>query len=200
MANPINWRVVTGCSLASEGCESCPSYLHTLNIGGDYSVKTHSELLLLPPMTYSATTYMVAFGSDLFHESVPDSFIKDVFSVMNASTHKFEIATKRIMRVASMDLNWTDNIKLGVAVESHRYTWRIKFLQEVNAKFKFISAVPLLGDLGKIDLDGVNVVSAAKEEWGLFRPFKQEWVDKLREQCNEQGVFFSESTTSWEVE
>jgi protein gp37 len=146
------------------------------------------------------TTYLVAVGSDLFHESVSDLFIEDVFAVMNASNHDFEIMTKRIERVAQMDLDWSDNIKLGVSVESYHYSWRIKFLQKIQAKFKYVSAMPLLDSLGKIDLDGIHVVGASREDWGLFRPFKQEWMDVLKQQCNDQGVMFSESATLWESE
>ena len=67
--------------------------------------------------------------SDLFHKDVPDEFIIKVFEVMNkASWHTFQVLTKRAERLEKIapKLNWTQNIWLGVTVESKKNIFRIE--------------------------------------------------------------------------
>jgi protein gp37 len=67
--------------------------------------------------------------------------------------------------------------------------------------FKFISAVPLLGELGEVDLTHIDYVGASKETWGLKRLFRKEWADNLSSICKQQGVIFSlDSQYLWSAE
>jgi protein gp37 len=196
--------VTKGCERLSAGCDSCPSYLHSVKTGDDYSVQLCPEQLALPTMDNKPKIFAVAFGSDLFHESVPLDYIKKVFAVMNDTPqHTYELVTKRIERasVLAERFEWTDNIRMGVVVESEEYEWRIKFLQSMPSAYKFISAVPLLGEIGEIDLTSIDYVGASQETWGLKRLFKKEWTDKLSKLCEEQGVMFTlNSQVLWSVE
>jgi protein gp37 len=196
--------VTKGCERLSGGCDSCPSYLHSVKIGDDYSVQLCPEQLALPTTISASKVFAVAFGSDLFHESVPLDYIKKVFAVMNGTPqHTYELVTKRIERasVLAERFEWTDNIRMGVVVESAEYDWRIKFLQSMPSAYKFISAVPLLGEIGEIDLTSIDYVGASQETWGLKRLFKKEWADKLSKSCNEQGVMFTlNSQYFWSAE
>jgi protein gp37 len=138
--------------------------------------------------------YTVALGSDLFHESVPLSDLKKIFKVMNNSQHHyFEIVTKRIERAycVSKKLEWTQNILLGVALESGEYRFRVDFLRKIPVFYKYISACPILGEFPNIDLTGINGVSVGEETYGLKRPMEKKWLKDLKKQCEEQGVSFS---------
>jgi protein gp37 len=204
LENRITWQVTKGCERLSGGCDSCPSYLHSVKTGDDYSVQLCPEQLALPTMDNTPKIFAVAFGSDLFHESVPLDYIKKVFAVMNDTPqHTYELATKRIERasVLAERFEWTNNIHMGVTVESGEYDWRIKFLQSMPSAVKFISAAPMLGDMGDVDLTNIDYVGASKETWGLKRLFKKEWADKLSKLCEQQGVIFSlDSQYLWSAE
>ena len=118
---------------------------------------------------------------------------KSIFKEMNrARHHMFEITTKRIERAfcISKYFEWSENIWLGVSVESSEYQWRIDYLRKSPAKFKYLSVCPMLGELKNVNLEGINQVSVAQETWGLKRRMEKKWVESLEKQCEEQKVEF----------
>jgi len=192
------WPIVTGCDRVSAGCDSCPSWQHYLAEDLDYSATPQMQFLTIPARDQFSKIYCVAFGSDLFHYAVPTEDIESIFEVMGASEqHVFELVTKRIERAHRLKLDWPDNVLAGVVIESADYTSRLDHLREIPARFKFLSAAPLLGPLGDIDLTGIDQVGAVHETWGLKRPCKQQWIDDLREQCDRQGVEFVTDAYGW---
>lgn len=187
----INWPLTTGCTNLGDGCESCPSMWEYREKGWDYNIQTHPAALSQPLHRKIPAGFTVSLGSDLFHEDVPDDFIREAFSVMNETErHCYEIATKRIERAERMagELNWSRNIALGTTVENAESKWRIKHLQAIPAGIKFISFLPLLGDVGKLNLDGINGLVAGAEEWGLKRPCSEEWIEGINRQAREKGI------------
>ena len=57
--------------------------------------------------------------SDMFHDDIPDDFIRNVFAIMNeTSHHDYQILTKRSQNRLQLsdDLTWTPNIVTGVTV------------------------------------------------------------------------------------
>lgn len=110
------WNPVTGCTKASEGCRYCyaerewprltklvPAYA-----GRDFTdVRTHGERLDHPIRWAKRRRIFVNSMSDLFHPSVPDDFIDNVFGVMWACLygrneqdgHIFQVLTKRADRM-----------------------------------------------------------------------------------------------------
>lgn len=187
----INWPIVSGCTNLGGGCESCPSLWEYREKGWDYSLRMHEAALCQPVWNKEPTVYTVGLGSDLFHEDVSREFIDKAFWIMNECRHHFfEIATKRPERAERIgnQVYWTDNIALGVTVEDAKAKWRIYNLRATPAKIRFISFLPLLGDVGKLDLDTIQAATIGAEEWGLKRPCKEAWVKGIKKQCSEQGV------------
>jgi protein gp37 len=187
----VNWPVVSGCTNIGGGCESCPSLWEYEEKGWDYSLQMHPGALVRPKVNPEPTVYTVGLGSDLFHEGVSDLFIQSVFSVMNESRHHFfEVATKRILRAWGMclGLEWGPNIALGVTVEKSEFKWRVRPLQDIPAASRFISFLPLLGSVGKINLEGIQAATVGAEEWGLKRPCQEAWIKGINKQCIDQGV------------
>jgi protein gp37 len=131
--------------------------------------------------------------SDLFHERVPDAFIRDVFDVMaQAHWHKFQILTKRSARLRTLapHLHWPENVWMGVSVEDERYVDRIDDLRSVPAAVRFLSLEPLLGPLPHLDLAGIHWAIVGGESGPGARPIEVEWVREIRNQCLEQRVAF----------
>ena len=191
--NTANWAIVSGCERLTEGCDSCPSYWEYMAENRDYSARFHTERLNDPINNKTPTRYVVALGSDLFHESVKIEELEKVFETMIiADWHFYELTTKRIERcyTATQNFTWPKNISMGVSVESGEYKWRINYLRKMAPIFKVISIVPLLAPMGKLDLYGIAMVGVQPETWGLKRECKKEWIDEIELQCKEQGVLF----------
>jgi protein gp37 len=124
--------------------------------------------------------------SDLFHKDVPTEYIQKVFDVMRqAEQHRFQVLTKRSMRLTrlSSELDWPDNVWMGVSVENKDYTFRIEHLRQTGARIKFLSLEPLLGALPALNLDGIDWVIVGGESGPGARVMRPEWVLDIRDQC-----------------
>ena len=189
--NVKNWPVVTGCERLSPGCDNCPTYWEYEEKGWDYHPKSHMEAINAPLENKEPTTYMVASGSDLFHESVRFEFLQHVFDVMReASWHNFEVITKRIERMEALSnrgLLWPINAVAGITVEDARFTWRIDRLRGINAR-RMVSFGPMVGEMGELNMKDIDIAGVVIEQWGKPRPVKSEWVTDIHKQCEEQGV------------
>ena len=79
----------------------------------------------------------------------------------------------------------------GVSVENRKHGLpRIDALREAPAAVRFLSIEPLLEDLGRIDLTGIDwVIVGGESGWGA-RPMNSSWVMSLRDQCEAANVLF----------
>ena len=77
-----------------------------------------------------------------------------------------------------------------MSVESARYRFRIDQLRQTGAAVRFISAEPLLGSLGRVDLAEIDWVIAGGESGPGARVMDIAWGRDLRDQCLEAGVKF----------
>lgn len=131
--------------------------------------------------------------SDLFHDTVPLDFIRQVFAVMaETPQHTYQVLTKRARRLARVaeDLPWPANVWMGVSVESDRYSFRANHLRAVPAAVRFVSVEPMLGPVPKLDLADIHWVIAGGESGPGARPMRMEWVVDLQERCRVERVAF----------
>lgn len=132
--------------------------------------------------------------SDLFHERMPDDYLKQCFEVMEkADWHIYQILTKRPERMLRFTQRYgkiPDHIWLGTSVETALYKPRIDILRQVNVKVRFVSFEPLLGAIGKVDLNGISWAIVGGESGPNHRPIKKQWVLELRDQCMSEKVAF----------
>ncbi len=195
------WNPVTGCSKVSPGCQHCYAerLAHRLKAmrvptyRNGFAVTLHPEVLERPLGWRRPRRVFVNSMSDLFHEAVPEAFIKDVFAVMaQAKQHVFQILTKRADRLAEIAprLSWPANVWQGVSVESEAYTWRIDRLRQTPAAVRFLSIEPLLGPIHDLPLAGVAWVIVGGESGPRHRPADPTWVRMIRDQCLEARVPF----------
>jgi len=195
------WNPVSGCSKISPGCKNCYAerMAKRLQAMGQKSYRngfevTIQEHVLEAPLKWKKPQIIfVNSMSDLFHDKVPIAYIKRVFEVMNKSVqHQFQVLTKRPERLVKIEkeLNWTENIWMGVSVESKEYKSRITKLRNSKAHIKFLSLEPLLGNLGKLQLRNIDWVIVGGESGPKARPIKEDWVLEIKNQCQEQCVPF----------
>lgn len=195
------WNPVTGCTKISEGCNHCYAErmsrrlkaMGSPNYKNGFKLITHKDSLELPLSWKKPRIIFVNSMSDLFHKDVPTPFIQKVFEVMGkASWHKFQILTKRSERLACInkDLNWADNILMGVTIENSKHLNRLTHLRGTGAKTKFLSLEPLLGPLPRLNLRGINWVIVGGESGPGARPMNPEWVTDIRDICLKSSVPF----------
>ena len=123
--------------------------------GPGFGLTLHPPSLEVPQRWSSPRLIFVNSMSDLFHESVPLEFIADVFAVIRETPqHTYQALTKRSRRLMLLapQLDWPKNLWMGVSVETRRFIFRTDHLRAVPAAVRFISAEPLLGSLGALNL------------------------------------------------
>jgi protein gp37 len=195
------WNPVRGCTKVSPGCKYCYALTFAERWRGipGHPYEQGFDLRLVPekleePLKWSSPRRIfVNSMSDLFHEEVPEHFIRRVFEVMReAHWHTFQILTKRAERLAELAprLAWPDNVWQGVSVESQRYLPRITHLRRVPAAVRFLSLEPLLGPLPRLPLAGISWVIVGGESGVKHRPIEARWVGEIRDQCVRAGVAF----------
>jgi protein gp37 len=163
------WNPTTGCDKVSPGCTHCyaealTKRFHT-NFPNGFDLTLHRNRLEEPKRWKKPSRIFVNSMSDLFHEEVPIDFLKEVFEVMRETPwHIYQILTKRDKRLVELapQLEWSDNIWMGVSVENQNYVHRVDSLRQVDAKLRFLSCEPLLGPL-QLDLTGIHWVIVGGE-------------------------------------
>lgn len=196
------WNPVTGCTKVSAGCKHCYAEvmarrlkaMGTPGYENGFKINLRPERLDDPIRKSKPTVYFVNSMSDLFHPKVPDSFIGQVFDTMcRADWHTYQVLTKRPERMASYlrGASIPDHIWVGTSVENRRHgVPRIPHLQAIDARTRFISAEPLLEDLGELELDGIAWVIVGGESGHGARPMKSEWAESIQRQCDAADVSF----------
>src|SRR5690349_16495827 len=145
----MTWNPVTGCNKVSTGCKHCyaeamAKRLHAMGsprYTNGFRVTLHEDLIELPLTWKKPRRVFVNSMSDLFHDDVPIGFIQRVFDTMKrCPQHQFQVLTKRPERLMILngELDWADNIWMGVSVENQRYAYRSQLLRQVPAKIRFL--------------------------------------------------------------
>lgn len=195
------WNPLTGCTKVSPGCKHCYAErmanrlkaIGNPNYQNGFRLTIHEHVLNLPLTWKTPQNIFVNSMSDLFHEDVPFEFISHVFDVMKqASWHTFQVLTKRSARLAELasDIEWPDNVWMGVSVENSDYKFRIDHLRHIGARIKFLSLEPLLGPIPQIDLTGIDWVIVGGESGPKARRMEEKWVIDIRDQCVNANVPF----------
>lgn len=204
------WNPTVGYTKISPGCKNCYAEtmtrrLQAMGMRGyenGFRLTFMPERLSEPLERRKPTVYFVNSMSDLFHEKVPFDYIRQVFDVMaQAPQHTFQVLTKRAERMSEFCAGVVipPNVWLGVSVENRKHgVPRIAVLREIEASVWFLSIEPLLEHLGKIDLTGIHWAIVSGESGRKARPMKREWVDDIKQQCDQAGAaFFFKQWGTW---
>ncbi len=188
------WNPITGCTKVSPGCKHCYAErmakrlraMGQANYVNGFELTLHEHMLERPLQWKKPQQIFVNSMSDLFHQDVPLEYILRVFDVMRrASWHQFQVLTKRSQRLMELsdEIEWPDNVWMGVSVETSAYLYRIDHLRATGAKIKFLSLEPLLGPLPNMNLTSIDWAIVGGESGPGARPIKKEWVIDIRDQC-----------------
>lgn len=207
------WNPVTGCTEISPGCDNCYARRFSERFRGvpghpferGFGLTLRPERLRQPFEWRASRRIFVNSMSDLFHKDVPANFAADIFDVMEkATSHTFQVLTKRSARMRKFvaeryrECPVPSHIWLGVSVENREVIWRIRHLQRTNATIRFLSVEPLIGDIGEVDLSGIQWVIVGGESGPKARPMQPNWARRVRDICAAQDVpFFFKQWGTW---
>jgi protein gp37 len=195
------WNPLTGCTKVSPGCKHCyaermSKRLQAMgqpNYRAGFKLALHENAMDKPLEWKKPQVIFVNSMSDLFHKDVPVAFVLEIFEVMRrAHWHTFQVLTKRAERLEELgpQIDWPDNVWMGVSVENQHYTFRIDHLRRIGARVKFLSLEPLLGPLPKLNLEGIHWAIVGGESGPGARPLEEAWVTDIKNQCASAGVPF----------
>lgn len=203
------WNPATGCTKHSAGCANCYAErdckrlqaMGRAKYANGFKLTLHPEALKEPYSWKEPTNAFVCSMGDLFHEDVPEHFIDEIIKVIEDNhLHTFQILTKREKRLAAYfkDRAVPSNLWVGVTVENADVKHRIDCLREVPTSNRFLSIEPLLGELGDLDLTGINWIIVGGESGKNARPMAETWVLDIKRQADANGIpFFFKQWGAW---
>jgi len=207
------WNPVAGCSIVSPGCTNCYAMRFAARLDA-MGVQKYAGLTrksggrakwtgrikcdpyaLEAPLTWKKPKKIfVNSMSDLFHEDVPEAFIRRVWDTMaKCHWHQFQILTKRPDRMSSVLSTGYEvlrNVWLGTSVEDSAFLSRIDALRSAPAHLRFVSFEPLIGSVRGADLQHINWAIVGGESGPGSRPMNAEWVDEIKELCELSNTAF----------
>jgi protein gp37 len=200
------WNPVHGCTKISPGCAHCYAETFAERFRGvpghpfefGFDLRVVPQRLGDPLRWRTPRMIFVNSMSDLFHRGVPTAYIERIGRVMvQANWHTFQVLTKRAERMHEL-LNSRlrmaadqAHIWWGISVENRQHGLpRVELLRDTPAQARFLSIEPLLEDLGRINLRGINWVIVGGESGPGARPMQAGWVRSIRDQCRAAGVAF----------
>lgn len=197
-----SWNITLGCAHVTEECAQCTAEKLCNRLAanprtpkyhaGFHKVVTFPDALAEPAAWPDPRQIWVSPLSDLFHPDVPDAFIADALAAMAATPHHiYYLLTKRPERLSTLTAPvWPDNLAVGVSSGTQKATARIADLQACGARHKFVAFEPLLEEISGVDLSALAFVYVGGEQGPEARPMHPEWVEGIRQQCNQQKVPF----------
>lgn len=216
------WNPVAGCSIITAGCTNCyamqmarrleamgvEKYAGLTRRSGNRViwngvVREDRSSLSIPLAWKKPRKIFVNSMSDLFHDSVSDAFIADVWDVMKETPqHNYQILTKRPDRMAQFVSDNVQailpNVWLGTSVEDSNVVERIDHLRRAPAQIRFISFEPLIGPVGAVNLSDIHWAIVGGESGRGARPIREEWIDEIYLQCAEfDTAFFFKQWGAW---
>ena len=195
------WNPVSGCDKISKGCENCYAErmairlqaMGTRGYEDGFKVTLHPHTIEKPLNMKKPQIIFVNSMSDIFHKDIDDEYIIKIFEVMNkAHWHIFQVLTKRPERLKAIahKLKWSDNIWMGVTVESNDYVNRVNYLKNLDIKVKFLSIEPLIDSVDKLNYNGIDWVIVGGESGYGCREIKKEWILDVKDKCQKENIPF----------
>lgn len=204
-----------GCSKVSPACKHCYAETWAKRVGSNvWGAKAERRFFTdkhwKEPIRWNHEAHIADERRRVFCASMADVFERK--SVLNPWRDRlweliertpmldWLLLTKRPQNIESMSPwsgdDWPENVWLGTTVENQHWAKvRLPHLLKHNAKVRFLSCEPLLGELDLIKASenlehGIDWIIAGGESGPHSRPMNPVWVRSLRDQCGELDSAF----------
>lgn len=171
-----------------------PTQLHYLNV--DNAIKDFQKWSKDP----SIKLIFLNNYSDTFHEDIPFETIEMWHRKIIEAFPKltFQLLTKRIGRAMMFYKTRPvpENVWVGTTIGAPDKLWRLNQLRQINAKVRWLSCEPLLGDLvygspsHAFDLRGISWLVVGGESGANPRPMEMSWAVEISKACKIQKVAY----------
>lgn len=202
----ISWTLRTqnfwvGCAKVSPGCKNCYMFRDMERFGQDPKTVRRTKTWNAPRKWQKALDgtdkkemVFTCSWSDFFIEEA-DEWRDEAWKVIKETPNLiYQILTKRTKNIRDrLPKDWGDgypNVALGTSIETEPYLWRADDLRTIPAKWRFISAEPLLGSIKTINLENIHWLIAGGESGDAFRTMDLNWARELRDLCKQENVAF----------
>jgi len=199
------WNPTTGCTKISPGCKNCyaerlSKRLKSMGVKkyrNNFEFTEQPNDLTLPYSWKKSKRIFVNSMSDLFHEESRMEYIASCFHVMlDVERHQYQVLTKRSEKMKQFSDLFENffgdiippHIWMGVSVENENYKYRIDDLRDTKCHTRFLSIEPLIGSVGKLNLQKIDWVIIGGESGYNYREVKKEWILEIIKQCKKQNV------------
>jgi Bacteriophage protein gp37 len=215
------FNIFWGCTKVGAGCDNCYAAALDKRTGGNHfagfsiiatAPKNLSDTYWQKPLQWQRKAAKAGTRHKVFCGSMCDWADKNgdptqrerLWDLIRATPNlDWQLLTKRASNIKKfLPADWGNgypNVWLGVTVENRRQGLRrMEMLKTIPAQVRFLSIEPLLEDLGRLDLDGIHWVIAGGESGVKARAMQTAWVDKIFQQCQQQGApFFFKQWGTW---
>jgi len=170
------------------GCEKCQRF----------EKHTHFEQLDKLAHWKRPRTIFVQSMGDLFHDEVPDEWIKEVFDACkNAPWHRYLFLTKNPYRYKCLYDQWT-------LPHGENYWYGMTVTQDSSPRMRsnyynmFVSVEPIIREVEAVEkatLPKWMIVGSMTGPLAGKYPVKREWIENLAEDCKMRNIpiFMKES-------
>lgn len=215
------WNPFSGCEAVSDECKFCYAntiatrYAGTSAFPAGFEFTYRANRLDGPRNLRQPATIFANSMSDLFWSKVPGDVREAVIGVVqDTPQHVYLALTKRAeaqQRYSEL-VQLPRNLWAGVSVGRRAHLKRLDALRRTRAAVRFVSFEPLLEDLGRVNLGGIDLAIVGGESGShLYNPHwlharalvqrtgpriwtpdprKMDRVRRLRDQCLAVGVAF----------
>jgi protein gp37 len=183
-----------GCKKVSPGCANCYAEVieqrfHHHGLTDANGNWTGKAIFVPSKFKVQKKGNLVCFNSmgDLCHEDYDLMDWNLLFSLCRKNPqHTIMFQTKRSERLHMLP-EVPDNVYIGVTVENAEYLSRIDDLRAIKCH-RFVSFEPLLGPIGKVNIEGIEWCYIGGESGHGARPMQIDWALKIIEQAKDQGT------------
>ena len=152
-----------------------------------------------PWLDYLPRSYFISDMGDALSEKIDFAYLKaeiiDVVSSSRGQQHLWFWLTKNPRRMAEFavwlkdndQLAWPDNLVAMTTITSKKTEVRARWLLEIPARFRGISAEPLWSDIAIPD-KGIHWVIVGGQGGPGSKPFDVAWIESIKAQCQQSGA------------
>lgn len=196
-----SWNPWRGCKKVSEGCENCYMFTEQYRFKLDPTIVTRTTTWNQPKRWQKALNgtnkkemVFTCSWSDFFIQDA-DPWREEAWAVIKSTPNLiYQVLTKRPKLISKrLPADWGEgypNVALGVSIENAAWNGRADDLRTVPARWRFISAEPLLGSIKGLNLADIHWLIAGGESGPGFRCMDLDWAREARDMCVEAKVPF----------